>query len=209
MTLAEQEILDLNQQAIDDGYEIDSLGAKRIPRPVIESWRFLDAANAPSQETKNLAYRFNSFASLYYFAVKVLQKNKLQFTADPAKNLHYLMCMAVMKDGLKEVIEIPRDHFKSTIYSECFPIWRALPFLEKDADLVRRLGYSELFIEWMQKCHRQDIRMLLVSETIKNAIKLGNRISNHYENNALFRELFPEILPTTSCTWTNDSLHQN
>ena len=60
----------------------------------------------------------------------------------------------------------------------------------------------------MHRCHNQDIRILLISETIKNAIKLGTRISNHYQNNDTFREIFPEIIPGTSETWTNDSLHQ-
>jgi hypothetical protein len=113
-----------------------------------------------------------------------------------------------MKDGLKEGIEIPRDHFKSTVYSECFPIWRALPFSKREEDLFSNIGYSDLFIEWMRRTHSQDIRILLVSETIKNAIKLGTRISNHYENTGFFRELFPEIIPTEKETWTNESLHQ-
>lgn len=208
MTSAEQEVVDISNRALDEGYEEDALGARLISRSTINKWRILDASTASTWEAKRLAYRLNSFGSLFYFCVRGLQKHKLQSNPDPRKNLHFQMCQTVMKDGLKEVIEIPRDHFKSTIYSECFPIWRALPFKEKDADFMRALGYSELFIEWQKRAHRQDIRMLLVSETIKNAIKLGSRIKKHYENNALFRELFPEVLPTTSCTWTNDSLHQ-
>jgi len=83
--------------------------------------------------------------------------------------------MVVMKDGLKEVIEIPRDHFKSTVYSECFPIWRALPFTTKDEDLMLTLGMTPLYIEWMRRAHNQDIRILLVSEVTKNAEKLWSK----------------------------------
>jgi hypothetical protein len=113
-----------------------------------------------------------------------------------------------MKDGLKELIEIPRDHFKSTVFSECYPIWRALPFGHREEDFFTNIGYSDLYIEWMHRAHSQDIRMLLVSETITNSIKLGTRISNHYLNNSFFNHLFPEIIPTEKETWKSESLHQ-
>lgn len=96
----------------------------------------------------------------------------------------------------------------STVYSENFPIWRALPFGHKEEDLFSNAGYSDLYIEWMRRTHSQDVRVLLVSETIKNAIKLGTRIGNHYENNVFLRHLFPEIMPTEKEIWTNESLHQ-
>jgi hypothetical protein len=94
------------------------------------------------------------------------------------------------------------------VYSEVYPIWRALPFGTPEEDFFNSIGFSDLYIEWMRRCHSQDIRILIVSETIKNAIKLGSRISNHYENNDLFRELFFDILPTEREIWTSDSLHQ-
>jgi len=208
MEIPIQEVVDARNRELDSssGYEYDETGARLIPRSIINSWKILDASKATSQKVKQIVYRLNSLGSLYYFAVKVLQKTKLQTNPDIRKNLHFLMCTAVMKDGLKEVIEIPRDHFKSTIYSECFPMWRALSFSEEDEYHMRLLGYGDLFIEWMKRCHKPDSRSLLVSETIKNAIKLGQKIRNHYENNDLFRELFADILPDTSCPWTNDSL---
>lgn len=190
-----------------DEYEYNSLGASIVPRSVINSYKLIDTANITSFESKRIAHRLNSFASLYYFAVRILSKNKLQLNPDFRRNLHFQMCQLVMKDGLKEVIEIPRDHYKSTIYSECFPIWRSLPFDSADEDLMLRLGCTPLYIEWMKRAHKQDMRTLLVSETIKNAVKLGTKIGNHYKNGALFAAIFPEIIPDTSCTWAQDSLH--
>lgn len=184
--------------------EYSSLGATQVPRSEILNFKLIPAhllAGAAKQE----AYRINSLLDLYFFSSVILGKTRLQRGIN---SLHYQMCLSVMKDGLKEVIEIPRDHFKSTIYSECFPIWRALPFNKREEDLFSTLGYSDLFIEWMRRAHSQDIRILLISETIKNAIKLGVRVSNQYENNGTFREIFSELLPGTSETWTNDSLHQ-
>jgi hypothetical protein len=96
----------------------------------------------------------------------------------------------------------------STVYSEVYPIFRALPFGPPEEDFFSTIGFSDLFIEWMRRTHSQDIRILIVSETIKNAIKLGGRIANHYENNDLFRKLFHDILPTERETWTAESLHQ-
>ena len=192
----------------DSLYESDAeefAATNIIPRSVINTWRLIPTTSL-SGEAKRLAIRFNSFGSMFYFGVRVLGKKKFQLNPDPAKNLHLQMCQVVEKDRLKEVIEIPRDHYKSTTYSEILPMWRALPFSDKDALLMEKLGVSLLFIEWMRRAHNQDIRWLLVSENITNASKLGKRIARHYESNDLFKHVFPEIIPDASCTWKNDSL---
>ncbi|MDR3392430.1 MAG: hypothetical protein P4L77_11935 [Sulfuriferula sp.] len=187
---------------------IGDTGDTYVPRSTVLGYNLIPPQIAKDDSDKKLIYRLNSFMDLYYFSTVVLGKNRFSKNPDKSKNIHSIMCLAVMKDGLKEGIEIPRDHFKSTIYSECFPIWRALPFGHREEDVLSNVGYTDLFIKWMQRTHNQDVRILLVSETIKNAIKLGTRIANHYENTALFRHLFPEILPSEKETWTNESLHQ-
>jgi hypothetical protein len=193
----------------EDDYVFDSLGGKYIPRTVINSWRLIPVHALTDDRSKQKAYRLNSQANLYYFAVNVLRKTKFQQTSDLRRNLHFQMCMVVMKDGLKEVIEIPRDHYKSTVFSECFSIWRALPFTDEDEDTMMTLGATPMYIEWMRKVHNQDIKIILVSEVTKNAEKLGRRTRNHYENNEFFKKLFPEIIPDAkSGVWTNQSLHQ-
>jgi len=85
-------------------------------------------------------------------------------------------------------------------------MWKALPFGDSDEASFRSLGYGDEFIRWMRKAHNPDTRLLLVSENITNAAKLGQRIRWHYESNALYRALFPETLPDSSCVWTNFSL---
>lgn len=195
------------EELIKRGYKIGHLGESYIPRNVIHSFRLVPIDPNWDYDSQKLAYQINSFSNLFYFSVIVLGKNRFQVNPDARKNLHLQMCLAVMKDGLKEVIEIPRDHFKSTVYSECFPMWRALPFSDRYADTMQKLGCSELYVEWMRKAHKQDIRIFLVSEVTKNAKKLGKRIRNHYESNDLFKELFSEIIPTAQCVWTDESLH--
>lgn len=205
----EQKVRDvLASRESTDALEIGSIGETFVPRSTILGYNLIPTDLFKDSAEKKLAYRANCFMDLYYFSTVVLGKNRFSKNPDKTKNLHFQMCLTVMKDGLKEGIEIPRDHFKSTVYSECFPIWRALPFGSREEDFFSNVGYGDLYIEWMKRTHSQDIRILLVSETIKNAIKLGLRISNQYENNALFRYLFNEIIPTEKETWTNESLHQ-
>jgi len=192
----------------EDDYVSDTIGGIFVSRKVINSWRLIPLNPAATQEAQRATLRLNSFANLFYFARMILGLSKLQTNPDPAKNLHYLMCLTVMKDGLKEVIEIPRDHYKSTIYSQAFAIWRALPFGDADANIMIALGYPDVYIEWMRRCHNQDIRILLVSETQENANKLGVKLSNHYLNNAIFKSVFPEVIPGVADTWRDNSIHQ-
>ena len=203
----EQVLRDAIRARASSGFDIGDLGQSVVPRDTILNYKLLPLDGLPAS-LKPLIYRANSLMDMYFFGTVVLGRNKLSKNPDKRKNLHYIMCLQVMKDGLKEGIEIPRDHLKTTIYVEIFGIWRALPFGPREADFFSNLGYSDLYIEWMFRTHSQDIRILFVSETIKNAVKLGTRISNHYENNRLFRELFFDILPTERDTWTADSLHQ-
>jgi hypothetical protein len=199
-------IIDEANRASD--YYTDELGAVYISQEIINSWTILPIQNLANSESKRVAVRLNCMANLFYFARFVLGFDRLQTNPDISKNLHFNMCACVMKDGLKEVIEIPRDHYKSTIFSQAFPIWRALPFDERDEELMRKLGYGDTFIQWMTRAHNRDVRILIASETQHNAIKLGTKLSTHYLNNELFKWCFPEVIPDATCTWTNESLHQ-
>jgi len=154
-----------------------------------------------SHEVKLRAMRTNSLGSLYYFIKNTLRRKRL------VDHLHKPWCQSLERDHIKDVHEQPRDHFKTTIYSEGFPMWRSLPFTNEDADTFYKLGYNDDFIAFLKRVHRRDARNILISENITNAAKLGSRISGHYESNPLFRVLFPEILPDSACTWSNYSLH--
>jgi hypothetical protein len=180
-----------------------------LPRSVTNCWQVIPLSGKEDANTVRDIHRLNSQGSLYYHLKLILGKKRLQNNPIHSQNLHYLMCQTVEKDGLKEVIEIPRAHFKSTIYSEGLPNWRALPFTIKDESLMRAIGYGDRWIQWMKYCHNQDIRILIISEVIKNAIKLGTKLKSHHESNDIFKYLYPEIIPQTGGTWNNESLHQN
>jgi len=157
-------------------------------------------ASLPHDEKIRLM-RINSLGSLYWFIKGALKRKRL------TDNLHKPWCRSLEREHIKDVYELPRDHFKSTICSEGFPMWRALPFSTRDEDGFRKLGYGDEFIRFMRRMHRQESRNLLVAENVTNAAKLGSRISWHYESNAIFRCLFPEIIPNSSCVWSAYSLH--
>jgi hypothetical protein len=145
--------------------------------------------------------RLNCLGSLYYFIKIGLKRRRLTL------NLHKPICDFLEREHIKDVYELPRDHFKSTICSEGLPLWRVLPLTDNDILSFTNLGYPPEFLRWLQNSHRSEARNLLVSENITNAAKLGKRIAFHYESNAIFRHLFPEIIPTSSQTWSNFSLH--
>lgn len=147
------------------------------------------------------AMTFNALGSLWYFVFVVLRRRRL------TENLHLPFCQTLERDHIKDVIEMPRDHFKTTCASEGLPMWKALPFQQKYRDMFASAGYSDTFIRWLLRSHNPDIRNLIVSENITNAAKIGRRIRWHFESNALYRGCFPETLFDTSCTWTDYSLH--
>lgn len=146
-------------------------------------------------------HRMNCQGSLYYFIKQALKRRKL------TDSLHLPLCLFLERDHIKDVIEWPRDHFKSTMAGEGLAMWRVLPFGDQDEACFRSFGYSDEFILWMKRRHNSDARNLLISENITNAAKLGSRVKYHFESNDIYRALFPETLPDSSCTWTNFSLH--
>jgi hypothetical protein len=143
----------------------------------------------------------NALGSLYWFIKVALRRKRL------TDALHWQVCRDLEREHLKDLYEMPRDHFKSTICTEGLPMWKALPFTSEDEDGFYLAGYPAEFVRWMRRIHNPDTRILLASENITNAAKLGSRIRGHFESNALYRVLFPETLPDSSCTWSAYSLH--
>lgn len=154
-----------------------------------------------TEEAVLRAMRMNCLGSLFYFVRNALRRKRLTV------GLHLPLCRTLEREHIKDVIEMPRDHFKSTCASEGLAMWRALPFSQQDMDEFYKLGYPDEFVRWMYKAHNPDARNLLVSGNITNAAKLGKKIRFHFESNSMYRALFPETLPDTTCTWTDYSLH--
>lgn len=156
-----------------------------------------------SADEKLRRIRLNSLGSLFYFTKVTLRKQRL------TEFLHLPLALSLERKYLKDLYELPRDHFKSTICSEALPMWWSLPFMAKEEDEFLKLGYPDEYIRHLRSIHDPLWRTLLVSENITNASKLGKRIRYHFESNALFRGVFSDILPTTDESWTSFSLTVN
>lgn len=147
----------------------------------------------------NQAHRLNALGDNFYFIKVVLRKRRL------SNAFHRQYCNSYLKWSIKQVNEIPRDHFKTTI-GLGQAMWWALPFTNKDEFLMRQLGYGDEWIAWMRRAHDQNTRTLIAMEVIKNAWKVGKKITGEYKFNGFFKAIFPEIQPDSSCTWSADTM---
>jgi Terminase RNaseH-like domain len=162
-------------------------------------WQLLDIPDDPSRAFT--AIRLNSLGSLYFFIKFTLRRARL------SDDLHQPICSSLEREHAEFLIEMPRDHFKTTIVSEGLPMWWCLPFNDIDEAQMRELGYDDDWIRWMRYVHDPGVRTITISESAGNAFKIGMRIDKHFESNSVFRTTFPEILPDTRCTWNSESKH--
>jgi len=193
-----EELLQTAPDSVNTFQDLTSFLGDNLPAPSIDwstTWKCLPILPSFDTKTADIIHRLNSYGSLFYFIKVVLQRHRL------TEHLHHLVCTYLEQSNIKLLLELPRDHFKSTICSEGAPIWWALPFNDTDASNMEKLGYSTEWLEWMRYAHNQDTRTLLVSANILNSSKLGKRIAWHYTENLLFRKLFKEIIPTASESW--------
>lgn len=142
------------------------------------------------------AIRLNSLGSLFYFSHQTLRKERL-------RRMHQQMCASLETEDLHLVAEWPMGHFKTTCCSICYPIWSALPFTEYDEMQMRALGYKDPWIRFMQKMHDPNTRNLITHEVEQRATDMGKEVDAAYENNDLFKTVFPEIQPDSSCVWND------
>jgi len=145
------------------------------------------------------AHRLNALGDNFYFIKQVLRKKRL------SNQFHRQYCDSFLCWSLKEVNEVPRDHFKTTL-GIGQGMWWSLPFTQRDEMFMRQLGYDDAWIAWMKRAHDQNSRTLFVMEVIKNAWKVGRKITGEYKGNDFFQKLFPEIIPDSSCQWSADTM---
>jgi hypothetical protein len=165
----------------------------------LTSWRMLEppANDAKHREAHFAAIRLNALGSLFYFSKYVLNRARLSNT------LHWNIAKTLEKEHLHLVLQIPRDHLKTTLVTESLSIWWSLNFTESDEAMMRELGYGDAWIRWMKHAHDVNNRTLIVSENEPNAIRFGHRIDSHYQSNAMFRSIFKDVLPDGSSTWND------
>lgn len=99
-----------------------------------------------------------------------------------SSNLHREICWAVENDAFsKRLIIVPRGHYKSTIATK----GRSIQKLAQDPNE----------------------RILITSATATNAQRFLRHIKAHFEQNAIFRWVYPELIPEfTKTTWSNTEI---
>lgn len=80
-------------------------------------------------------------------------------------------------------ITMPRGSLKTTIVSKYFPIWMTL--------------------------RDPNFRTLIATNTHPNARKKVRDVASMFESEELFQQLFPELLPTVKCKWSDEYLEIN
>lgn len=150
--------------------------------------------------------RTRSLWSPYYFVKVVLGYNELSESFHLQEMERFVTRWAT--GARKQGIEWSRGFFKTTCYTIGCGIWGVLPVSEEDTTYaLHHLGLTEE--DWIARTsiHDQDATQLLAFETIGNSKKKLSIIKWHFEENTLFRTLFPEIAyQGTENPWNNECL---
>lgn len=150
--------------------------------------------------------RVRSLYSPYYFSKVVLGYRKL---VDHLHQHDLEQFVTRWAAGQRmQAVEWPRAFFKTTTFTISVGIWVTLPVTDADtAYAIDELGLPEA--DWWARAalHDQDVTQLYAFEVIDNAKKKIGEIKWHFEENELFRAVFPEIAyDGTERPWNNECL---
>jgi len=134
--------------------------------------------------------RMRATDSLFYLSKVVLGYKDMEL--QPHAGMCEFLEDTTMPDGL---MVAPRGTFKSTIGTVGRNIWLTLPRPE-DHPLYFTLGPF--------------LHILITNAVAGNSQKWLRMIKQHWEQNDLLRKAFPELCPTSQCTWNmKDGLQLN
>lgn len=139
--------------------------------------------------------RVRALWSPYYLCKVILGYKEL------VPHLHYHdseLFITRWADGARrQWIEWPRGFFKSTLFTIGTSIWVVCPVRDQDTDYaINTLGIPEEAWLHRTRLHDQDATQLFAYETDDNAKKKVAQVKWHFEENSLFRAVFPEIAYT-------------
>lgn len=158
------------------------------------------ARSGRSEETRQ-AFRRIAFTSLYFFAKIVLKYQEM------TDDLHRPLCEWIENTRTiqRRGVLLPRRHFKSTIVSKSYSLWRLLPLNPEDSWFLE-LEPEER--QWLHDFHDPNKRVLIVGESDGVAAKNLNDIKDNILSNALLQWLFPEIIPQEigKTRWTTSEI---
>jgi len=136
--------------------------------------------------------RGRALSSLYYFSKVVMNFRELSPT------FHLPKCLEIQNTILDQRRGFlwPRAHFKSTIITKCYVLWRLVGGGCTDID------YTDI------KKDPRNKRWLLIGEADERVTSAVHNIKWHIENNVMLKWLFPEIIPLdiNKTTWRDDAI---
>lgn len=144
------------------------------------------ASEGKGDELRQLM-REKALSSLYYFSKVVLGYKELS----PSVHLEFCDHIQNSISERKRGYLIPRGHFKSTIVSKSYPLWRLIGGGNTDPNFDPR-----------------NHRILIVGESDKVAEKNLKDIKFNLEHNQILQWLFPEIIPpdVNHTKWTESEI---
>lgn len=136
--------------------------------------------------------RVRALYSSYYFTKVVLGYRKLVPHFHQVEMERFTDNWA--NGDQEQAVEWSRAFYKTSCFTIGTGIWNVLPVTEEDTKYaIEELGIPPETWESRAILHDQDATQLLAFETEANACKKLGIIKWHFEENALFRWLFPEI----------------
>lgn len=166
----------------------------------------LDLAETGKAELVLRDMRVRSLWSPYYLLTVVLGYKELVGYLHNEELEGFVQ--RLLEGSTKQWIEWPRGFFKTTTFTIGCGIWFVLPYDEKDTEYaldVLHLPEEEWFARLA--LHDQDATQLFAFETQANAEKKVTEVKYHFEQNEVFRSVFPEIAyKGDERPWTNNCI---
>ncbi len=136
--------------------------------------------------------RVRALFSPYYFVKAVLGYSKLTAGFHQLEMDSFVERWA--RGETKQAVEWPRGFYKTTCFTIGTGIWVVLPVRDEDTEYaLETLGIAAPTWYARVALHDQDATQLYAFEIIDNASKKIRGVRWHFEENELFRTLFPEI----------------
>jgi predicted phage terminase large subunit-like protein len=93
--------------------------------------------------------------------------------------VHLPLCRELEKKPTELLVILPRGWLKTTVCSLAYPVWLAV--------------------------QNPNVRCLLTQNTYRNACAKLKTLDGVFFKNPMFKLLFPDLVPTASCTWSEHS----
>ena len=148
----------------------------------------MELAETGKAEELHANLRKKAVNSLYFFSKVVLGY------ADLEPGFHLPFCEHIKETipQQKRMYLLPRGHFKSTIVSKSYPLWR--------------LAGGGLNLMARPPKDPRDLRFFMVGESSTVAEKNLRDVKNNLLHNPLLRWLFPELIPIKGQKWSDSEI---